>query len=68
MEEAPFNAEFDLLDPEVVAQLIELLETIDAPVSRELPTSPDAVDLSQHPLRVQENDAVPDWSGGVATG
>jgi hypothetical protein len=30
MEEEPFNTEYDLLDPEIVEHLIELLETIDA--------------------------------------
>lgn len=35
MEEEPFNIEYDLLDPEVVQQLIELLETIDAPLWQE---------------------------------
>jgi hypothetical protein len=31
MEQEPFNAVYDLLDPELVEQLIALLETIDVP-------------------------------------
>ena len=35
MDEEPLNAEYDLLDPEVIEELIALLETIDAPLWQE---------------------------------
>lgn len=36
MDEEPLNAEYDLLDPGLVEQLIAILEMIDLPVSQEL--------------------------------